>query len=200
MRRTPVRRLAAERLEDRVTPAAVAALAAGTLTVLADDADARLEVLRDGADLVVRESGAEIARVAAGSVTQLAVTTGAGNDRIDVAPDVTIPADINPGTGINLIHTGGGPTVIHDNGGVNKFAPSAAPAAPPAVPASAPAVLSAAEVQLLLWTATAASSASASRTRSAPRSPATPGSSSSPWTGPWRRPAPARSSATTRPR
>jgi uncharacterized protein GlcG (DUF336 family) len=115
-------RLRVERLEDRIAPAVTAALVGGTLTVTTDDADQRLAIDLDAdtGQVVVRGAGLEVGRFT--GVSALAVTTGAGNDRVEVAPALTQPADINTGGGRNVVRAGGGPTTITGGGGVDKFA------------------------------------------------------------------------------
>jgi uncharacterized protein GlcG (DUF336 family) len=122
MARTPAcRALATERLEDRLTPAAVAALAAGTLTVVTDNLDQRVAVTQEAGELVVRANGEVVTRTAAAGVTQLAVTTGAGNDRIEVAPDVTVPVTADAGPGRNVVKAGGGPATVQGGADIDKL-------------------------------------------------------------------------------
>ncbi|HET6576093.1 MAG TPA: hypothetical protein VFG68_21000 [Fimbriiglobus sp.] len=122
MPQTARRPLRLERLEDRAAPAVLAALTAGTLTVTTDDADQRLAIDLDPltGQVVVRDSGLEVGRFA--GMTRLVVASGAGNDRIEVAPAVTQPAEIDAGDGRNVVRAGGGPTTITGGDGVDKFA------------------------------------------------------------------------------
>ena len=113
-----------EVLEDRFAPAATAALVGPTLVVTADDADARLSVTTDPGtnQILVRNLGVEIGRFDAAGVTGLAITTGAGNDRIDVTDSVTALTTIDAGGGKNVVNTGGGLSTVQGGSGVDKFA------------------------------------------------------------------------------
>ena len=108
--------LSCERLEARDVPA-VAALAAGALTVFGTPGDDRITVARDGGDVVVLDGTAEVGRFAAAAVTSIAVAGGAGDDVIRVARTVTQPAALDGGDGNNKLVGGGGDTVLTAGGG-----------------------------------------------------------------------------------
>ncbi|CAN5584904.1 hypothetical protein BH11PLA2_BH11PLA2_34990 [soil metagenome] len=106
------------RLEEREQPAALATLAAGTLTVTADAPGGRLDIFQDGGDIVVRSQGTEVGRFAAATVTNLNVNGGAGQDVVRVDNAITTPTTINGADATDKISAGGGPTTL--NGGDAK--------------------------------------------------------------------------------
>ncbi|MFO0852135.1 MAG: heme-binding protein [Gemmataceae bacterium] len=118
MRRFSLNRLTLVPLESRLAPSAVVTTAGPAMSVTTDDADQRVAVTREAADVVVRVNGDVATRFDAATVTQLTVTTGTGNDRIEVAPDVTTPVTLDAGNGRNLVRAGGGPAVV--TGGTNS--------------------------------------------------------------------------------
>jgi uncharacterized protein GlcG (DUF336 family) len=105
-------RLQFDHLEPREQPAATAVLAAGTLTVTADADGGRIDIFRDGSDVVVRSDGNEVGRFGVGSVTALNVVGGAGNDVVRVANEITVPTQISGGGGVNKLSSGAGTTVL----------------------------------------------------------------------------------------
>ncbi len=117
-------RFSFERLEDRLAPSATASLIGDVLTVSGDDADARIFVGTDPltGEIVVRNLGQEIGRFDPAAVGSLAITTGAGNDRIDVVPAVTVPATIVAGDGKNIVNAGGGASTVQGGIGTDKLA------------------------------------------------------------------------------
>ena len=105
-------RIQLQHLDPREQPNATAILAAGTLTVTADPTGGRIDIFKDGSDLVVRSDGDEVGRFAVGGVTTLNVVGGAGNDVVRVANDITLPTQISGGSGINKLSGGGGTTIL----------------------------------------------------------------------------------------
>ncbi|MGL6094192.1 MAG: hypothetical protein ACRC7O_00135 [Fimbriiglobus sp.] len=114
--------LTLRRLEDRSVPAATAGLVGdGTFAVTGDDSDQRIAISSHGDEIVVRADGTVIGRFPK-SVTGFTVTTGAGNDRIEIADDVTAPALVNAGGGKNVVLGGGGATTVIGGDSTDKLA------------------------------------------------------------------------------
>jgi hypothetical protein len=113
-------------LERREQPAAIASLAAGVLTVTADADGGRIDVFREGSDVVVRSEGNVIGRFA--GVTSLTVTGGAGSDIVRVDDAIAVPTTITGGGGRDKISTGAGPTTL-DGGAAADMRPRFAGAA-----------------------------------------------------------------------
>lgn len=103
--------LQCESLEDRAL-LATAALAGGVLTVTGTPGDDRIRILSDGANLRVLDGSVDIGAFASAAVTAIAVSTGAGNDAVVIAPRVLQPATINVGNGTNKIVAGGGASTL----------------------------------------------------------------------------------------
>ena len=115
--------LTGERLEDRLAPAVTAGLVADSLVVTGDDLDQSILVAPDIAtgELVVRNFGIEVGRFDPAAVAQIGVTTGTGNDRIEIAPIVPQPATIDSGVGDDVVKAGGGTTAVAAGPGTNKL-------------------------------------------------------------------------------
>lgn len=120
--KTPsTRRLHLTRLEDRVTPANVNLAADGTLEITTGNEDQRLALEREGNDIVVRSLGVEVARFDLNLVSGYSISTGAGNDRIDISPQLTLPGSVNAGDGRNVVKGGAGLSNLTAGSGLNKF-------------------------------------------------------------------------------
>lgn len=109
--------LKVEQLESRDQPAVTASLNSGTLMVLGDASDNRINIFRDGTDLVITEKGQEIGRFAIVSVTGINVQAGDGNDVVKVDPHVFINATLSGGSGNDRLSGGGGLNTIEGNDG-----------------------------------------------------------------------------------
>ena len=106
-------KLNVEALEEREVPSTVN-VAGGVLTVTGTPQDDRIAISLDPTltQIVVQDNGRVIGRFASASISSIAVHTGDGNDRIQVASAVRQPALLDGGNGKNTIIAGGGPTTI----------------------------------------------------------------------------------------
>jgi len=122
VREKPRTRLRLATLEAREVPAVMVSLAGNTLNIVGDNAAQKLVVSLNVPtnQLVVTDNGRSLGRFPNGSVAAINVTTGTGNDRIQIARTVLQPATINAGTGNNLVTGGGGPTNIVTGNGRDK--------------------------------------------------------------------------------
>ena len=109
--------LKVEQLERRDQPVVMPTLAGGTLVVAGDADDNRINIFRDGTDLVVTELGIEIGRFGIAGVTGIDVQAGDGNDVVKVDPHVFINATLSGGNGTDRLGGGGGLNAITGNGG-----------------------------------------------------------------------------------
>jgi len=116
-------RLIGERLEDRLAPAVTASIIADNLVITTDDQAQRLLIDQDSTtgEIILRSAGLEIGRFAASNVQQIGITTGAGNDRIEISPRVGIPVQVDSGAGRDLVTGGGGNSVIVGGEGDDKI-------------------------------------------------------------------------------
>lgn len=109
--------LKVEQLERRDQPAVMPTLNGGTLVVAGDADDNRINIFRDGTDLVVSEQGVEIGRFAVAGVTGINVQAGDGNDVVKVDPHVFINATLSGGNGTDRLSGGGGLNAITGDDG-----------------------------------------------------------------------------------
>ncbi len=106
-------RLMVEALERREQPAVLATLNGGTLDVTGDAEDNRINVFRDGTQIVVTEQGIEVGRFSAAAITNgIRMEGAAGNDVLKIDPHVFINATLNGGAGEDRISGGGGTNAI----------------------------------------------------------------------------------------
>ena len=124
------RGMKAEQLEAREQPNAAAVLNGGVLGVLGDVLDNRIEISRDGSDIVVHDQKILIGRFAAAQVTSIQVQAGDGNDVVKVDQNVLINTILNGGDGddrisgggaMNTVNGGNGDDVLKGGLGVNSF-------------------------------------------------------------------------------
>ncbi len=109
-------KLNVEILEQRQLPS-TASLAGGILTITGNPvADDRILVSLVGSNLVVQDVGVTLGQFPSASVTQINISTGNGQDRAQIAPQVLQPATIVGGTGKDILIAGGGPTTISGGG------------------------------------------------------------------------------------
>jgi uncharacterized protein GlcG (DUF336 family) len=102
-----------EPLEPRTVPALGLAYSAGQLRILGGPGDDNIIVVHSGADVLeILDHGVPAARVPSAAVTSISVTTGVGNDRVMVAPDVLQPVAIDGGAGDDLLVAGGGDAIL----------------------------------------------------------------------------------------
>ena len=125
MARKPAR-LRLEPLEDRAPVASLlvggtAILSGGTLKVTGTSGNDHVQIVRDGSNLVVRDQSGIIGRFLSSAVKALTVSTGAGNDSVKIASNITVPATLDGGTGKNLLEAGGGKTTIIGGDGASKL-------------------------------------------------------------------------------
>lgn len=118
--------LRVESLEDRAPVASLLAggtaiLSGTTLTVRGTTGNDHVRILREGSTVVVRDQSGIIGRFSASAVKTLAVSTGAGNDSVKIASNVTATATIDGGIGKNLLEAGGGKTTIIGSEGASKL-------------------------------------------------------------------------------
>lgn len=114
-------RLRLEPLESRDPGATAILTPAGTLNVQGTAANDHILIRLDGSALVVTDQTGEIGRFSSGRVAAITVNTGAGNDLVKIAANVTAPATINGDTGKNLLQAGGGPTTITGSEAASKL-------------------------------------------------------------------------------
>src|SRR5262245_52887364 len=96
-------RLSLEPLEDRTMPAVSAVLAGGVLTVQGTPGNDQLVIRRQAGQIVLLDHGREVAHFSASSVAQIQVNAGAGNDRVQVGPEVAQPVLLRGGPGDDLL-------------------------------------------------------------------------------------------------
>src|SRR5581483_3752469 len=104
-------RLQIEPLEARDVPTVAANLAGGVLSILGGPDRDRIDVTLDAAQarLVVRDHGRVVGSFASAAVASISIATGAGEDAVRVAPNVTQPTAIDGGADNDLLIAGGGP-------------------------------------------------------------------------------------------
>src|SRR6478735_6994455 len=98
----PRARLRLHELEDRapvasLIPGGTVSLAGGTLTYTGTAGDDHVLIRYENGLIAVRDQSGLLGRFAPGSVTNIAVATGAGNDLVKIASDVTQPAVVDGG-------------------------------------------------------------------------------------------------------
>ena len=107
--RRPKARLRLEPLEQRDPAAGVSAtLAAGTLTVAGTAGNDHILIRAENGLLIVTDKTGVIGQFKSGSVTQINVNAGAGNDLVRITSEVKQKATIDGGTGKNTLQAGGG--------------------------------------------------------------------------------------------
>jgi uncharacterized protein GlcG (DUF336 family) len=97
-------------------------LAGGTLTYTGTVGNDHVLIRYEPGLITVTDQSGLLGRFAPASVTGIAVTTGAGNDLVKIASDVTQPATIDGGPGNDVLQAGGGPTRIIGGTGQNLLA------------------------------------------------------------------------------
>lgn len=119
-----------ETLEQREQPSVTAAVTGGTLTVTGDAADNRINIFRDGTDLVVTDRGVEVHRTPIVNINSIVVNAGDGDDVVKVDQGILINTVLDGGNGndrlsgggaLNTITGGGGNDVLKGGLGVNTF-------------------------------------------------------------------------------
>ncbi|MCZ2343827.1 MAG: heme-binding protein [Bacteroidales bacterium] len=115
--------LVGERLEDRLAPSVTTNVMADSLVILGDNGDQRILVDQDPltSQIIVRSAGVEVGRFDPAGISQIGITTGAGNDRIEVSPQVLIPVLIDSGAGKDVLKAGSGTTTAVGGADTNKF-------------------------------------------------------------------------------
>ena len=113
--------LRVEPLEDRapvssLLTGASALLSAGTLKVTGTAGNDKIIVRIESRYLVVRDQSGILGRFAPNTVKTIAISTGAGNDLVQIGTEVKQPAEIDGGTGKDVLKAGGGPTKIVGGG------------------------------------------------------------------------------------
>lgn len=166
---------------------ATANLAGGVLTIVGGPGPDRIQVLADAArsQLIVRDSGAEVTRVASNQVGEIVLRGGDGDDDLKIFHNVLQRATIEGGPGNDRLAAGGGPTlllggegndvmtggrgddvfdggtgtdeIVAGGGGIDFDLKSGQLVAPRIIRQGAPATLSTADVAALLDRAAAAS-------------------------------------------
>jgi uncharacterized protein GlcG (DUF336 family) len=121
--------LCVERLETRNLLDASGSLLAGILYVTGTPGRDRIDLSLDAAtsQLVLRDSGKEVGRFISVNVNAIAVLAGDGNQRVQIASDVTQPAVVQAGHGDTILQAGGGPTTLIAGDGNDKLIGGAAP-------------------------------------------------------------------------
>ena len=122
----PRARLRLHELEDRtpvasLIPGGSVVLAGGTLTYTGTAGNDHVLIRYESGLIAVRDQSGLLGRFTPAAVAKIAVTTGAGNDLVKIASDVTQPATIDGGTGKDLLQAGGGPTRITGGPGANTL-------------------------------------------------------------------------------
>ncbi len=115
-------RLDIELLEDRSVPTANAVLSmTGFLTVLGGAGRDHITIAREGAQIVVRDSGVVSGQFSAAAVTGIGVDAAAGDDSVRIASNVTVPAALIGGSGRDILVAGGGATQMIGGTGNDKL-------------------------------------------------------------------------------
>jgi uncharacterized protein GlcG (DUF336 family) len=116
-------RLQVEALERREVPDATALFGGGVLSILGTPGHDQIDVLLDApaGQIVVRDHGREVGRFAAAGVASISIATGAGNDFVRVADNVTQPVVIDGGAGNDVLMAGGGPATLIGGPGNDKL-------------------------------------------------------------------------------
>src|SRR5204863_6681311 len=92
-----------------------------TLTYTGTAGDDHVLIRYENGLIAVRDQSGLLGRFAPGSVTNIAVATGAGNDLVKIASDVTQTAVVDGGAGNDLLQAGGGPTRLVGGTGMNQL-------------------------------------------------------------------------------
>lgn len=108
-----------EGLESREMLDASATLLEGVLSIAGGPQADHISIIKDAAtgQLIVRDHATEVQRFDSNSVHHIEITSGDGNDRIFIAPDVTQTAMISAGAGNDVVEAGGGSTTIYGGEG-----------------------------------------------------------------------------------
>jgi uncharacterized protein GlcG (DUF336 family) len=117
-------RLFVQQLEPRnsvasLIPGGHVALAGGILTYTGTAGDDHVLIRIENGLIAVRDQSGLLGRFNPGTVTGIAVSTGAGNDLVKIDSEVTQPAEIDGGSGKNVLQAGGGPTKLIGGAGQN---------------------------------------------------------------------------------
>src|ERR1700730_1438803 len=114
--------LCVERLEVGTGLDGSGSLLAGILYVTGTPGRDRIDLSVDAAtsELVLRDSGKEVGRFISANVNGIAVLSGDGNQRVQIASDVTQPAAIQAGHGDIILQAGGGTTTLISGDGNDK--------------------------------------------------------------------------------
>jgi Ca2+-binding RTX toxin-like protein len=91
-----------------VTAEAVAGVVNGTLVVSGTDGRDRITIKRKGGDYVVKANGRTLGRFATETVQSIVVDGRAGDDRIDVANNIRLGAELHGGDGDDTLDGGRG--------------------------------------------------------------------------------------------
>src|SRR4051794_26855951 len=93
----------------------------GVLTVTGTDNPDKINVSKDGTNLVIRMNGATPQTTPAAGVTKIVINGGGKNDDLSIAGDplhgVSLPAVLNGGDGNDVLHGGKGNDVLNGGGG-----------------------------------------------------------------------------------
>ncbi len=109
-----------ERLEARDVPA-TAALVGSVLSVVGDPGADRIEVYRDGGQVVVRDGTVELGRFDSATVTAIGIDALDGNNKVVVDAAVDQPATIAGGAGRNVFDGGSTATTFLGGPGRDIF-------------------------------------------------------------------------------
>ncbi len=117
------RRLSVEPLETRFLQASTASLLGGVLTVTGTPDRDNVHVSLDAASgqLVVRSFADVVGRFDSAAVASIAISTGAGDDIVLIDKAITQPANIDGGSGRNILTGGGGVTNLLGGSGPDKL-------------------------------------------------------------------------------
>ena len=117
------RRLSVEPLEARCLQASTASLLGGVLTVTGTPDRDNIHVSLDAASgqLVVRSFADVVGRFDSAAVASIAISTGAGDDIVLIDRAITQPANIDGGSGRNILTGGGGLTKLLGGSGPDKL-------------------------------------------------------------------------------
>ena len=117
------RRLSVEPLEPRFLQASTASLLGGVLTVTGTPDRDNVHVSLDAASgqLVVRSFADVVGRFDSAAVASIAISTGAGDDIVLIDRAITQPANIDGGSGRNILTGGGGLTKLLGGSGPDKL-------------------------------------------------------------------------------
>ncbi len=110
-----------ESLEARTLLTVTTNLVGDTLFITGSPGPDQIEVLQAGRELLVRDSGAVVARVPVSAVNTIEVDAVDGNNHVQIAHNVNINSVLKGGPGNDTLIGGAGNDVLDGGGGINRL-------------------------------------------------------------------------------